>query len=280
MQALAYAGSFALLAMACFFVWLSERIQYWKKEAKNYDSASYCPPQASLLARIFRLCAGKFVAFVYLGPLRIKNKHYLKDPRRLLILPNHQTERDAVLIPGILGLRKLRYLIAKTQVTADRAPWVAFTGGIAVDHANSPGSAVRTASRVLGAETDSSCVIFPEGELHRDGHMKREGFHNGAIVIARLAERKSKTEFAALPVFVRYERDRARAGLLQRFFLAMGLDRWRLFYGERTYGVDVYLGRPISLSELPEDVSAATTRVYEEILKLAHEAGLKPELEA
>ncbi len=270
MQYLLYAGGFALLSCACLTIYVVQRFRYWKREGLKYFSTpGYVPPSAPLLGRLVRCLAGRFAAFLYLGPVRVVNAHYLADPRRLLILPNHQTERDAVVVPRLIGLLKIRFLMAKTQVTPRRATWVAFTGGISVDHAGAPGSVVKTASRALAADKESSCVIFPEGELRHSEPLLREKFHDGAVVIARLAERLSDRTFAAVPTYIRYERDIAKAGWLQRALLGMGLSHWRHFFGEQTYGVTVYLGKPIALADLPEEKSAATTRIYEEIVALS-----------
>ncbi|MBX9690116.1 MAG: 1-acyl-sn-glycerol-3-phosphate acyltransferase [Candidatus Obscuribacterales bacterium] len=294
LQYLPYLGGFALLAFLCFGFWLRKRYKFWYAEGLKYKDVSYVPPRAGWLGRFFRWTVGRVTAFLFLGPVRIHNGKALKDPRRLVILPNHQTERDAVVIPRILGLRRVRYLIASSQVSPRRAMWVAFTGGISVHHDTNPGAAVRVTSDTLSKDGDTSLVIFPEGELHPDGEMKREGFHDGAIVIPRLAERlagkrqqKEKDKerptavgraavesqnppsaYAVVPTYIRYERDRKKAGCCQRLLLFFGLDRWRLFYGERTYGVDVYFGTPVSLSDLPEKNSDATTWVFEEISRL------------
>lgn len=273
LQYLLYAGGIVgLFALSCFALWITERVRFWKLEGKKYANPGYFPPQATRFGRIFRYLASRVTSFLYLGPVRIHNKQYLRDKRRLLILPNHRNERDTIVATRLLGLLKARYLIASTQLTPERAPWVAFTGGISVDHANNPGGAARTAARALGDEPDTACVIFPEGQLHRDGTLKREDFHNGAVRITRLAAKKSKTEFACLPVYIRYEYDKAKAGLLQRLLLAFGLKRWRLFFAECTYGVDIYLGNPIRLAELPEDAAEATGRIFDEIVRLSQEA--------
>jgi 1-acyl-sn-glycerol-3-phosphate acyltransferase len=273
MHYLPYAGGVLALIFACFALYVVRRYFFWRSEGRKYATdPAYVPPSANALERFFRMLAGRFAAFVYLGPVRVKNAHYLKDPRRLLILPNHQTERDAVVVPRIINLLHIRFLMAKTQVTASRAPWVAFTGGISVDHAGSPGSVVKTASRALAADKESSFVVFPEGELMRLEEMQRQKFHDGAIVIGRLAERLSDTTFAAMPVYIRYERDIRKAGYLQRTLLFLGLRRWRYFYGEMTYGVDVYFGKPIALSELPENKSEATTQIFEAIVALKNAA--------
>ncbi len=74
-------------------------------------------------------------------------------------------------------------------------------------------------------------------------------------------------------MYVRYERDRSKAGWTQRTLLRLGLDRWRMFYGEKTYGVDIYVGDAIPLSELPADATDATTRIFEEIVALKKGCG-------
>lgn len=254
----------------CFLI---RRYRYWLAEGRKYRTQPvYVPPKPNFAACLLRSLVGRLAAFAYVGPVRIHNKRFLADRRRLLIVVNHQTERDAVVMTRVIGRRRLRYLIALNQVTASRAIWVAFTSGIAVD-ANAPGSVVRSTASTLAKDRNSSLMIFPEGELHPDGELKRENFHNGAIAIGRLAQRLHSGKdrvpaLAVLPVYIRYERDLSRASFWQRLLLALGLNRYRLFFGERTYGCDVYLAEPRDLNLLPESTDEATSWVFEQICAL------------
>ncbi len=268
----------SLATFVIFLLWLWNRYAFWKAEGKKYAAdPGYVPPVCGFFGRWLRSFVGRLAAFVYLGPVRIHSRRFLSDRRRLLILGNHQTERDAIVVPRIAGLRKLRFLMAMSQVQPARAFWVALTGGIAVGHPRSTGGTVEKSARALADDGDTSMVIFPEGELHRDGELKRENFRDGSMRIARLAERlckerASNREFAVLPIYIRYERDYARAGWMQKLLLNLGLWKWRLFFGERTFGVDIYCGSPIALKDMPVDAHEATTVIFNEIARMKKES--------
>lgn len=245
------------------------RVRFWISEGKKLLEPGYQTPRVSFWARLTRLVVGRIAMYLRVGRLIVIGKSNLKYNGRLLLMPNHQIEKDAVVVTTVFGLMHFRFLMAINQITGLRAPFAAWLGGIAVHHDRNPSASVRTAINALKAESDSSLVVFPQGKLVRDNVLRRDEFFAGALMIGKLAGKKSELPFAALPVGIYYDRDPKHATLLFRIARALRIRWFSDWFNETTYGVTVMFGRPIPLADLPDDLDEATTRVFEEIRTLS-----------
>lgn len=264
-----FAVAGVLLVVVAFAI---ARAHHWISEGKKLTEPGHLTPRVSFWARLTRLIVGRITMFLRVGRLTIIGKSNLKYNGRLLLMPNHQIEKDAVVVTTVFGLMHFRFLMAINQITGLRAPFAAWLGGIAVHHDRNPSASVRTAINALKAERDSSLVVFPQGKLVRDNVLRREEFFAGALMIGKLAGKKSELPFAALPVGIYYDRDPKHATLLFRIARALGTRWCSDWFNETTYGVTVMFGRPIPLSELPDDLDQATTVVFEQIRTLSEYA--------
>ena len=263
----ALAGAFLLaLIVACV------RIRFWINEGNKLLQPGYMTPKVSWWARATRLVIGRIAMHLRVGRLIIIGKENLKYQGRLLMLPNHQIEKDAVIVTAVFGTMHFRFLMAINQITKLRAPFAAWLGGIAVHHDRNPAASVRTAMRALSAEQTSSLVVFPQGKLVRDNALRREDFFAGALMIGRHAAKKSELPFAVLPVGIYYDRDAKHATLLFRVARWFGITWFSDWFNETTFGATVAFGKPIPLADLPEDLERATDIVFEEIRNLSEQA--------
>jgi 1-acyl-sn-glycerol-3-phosphate acyltransferase len=252
---------------------LAYRVRFWWREGRKLvNEPGHITPRAPIFARIARYTLMSIVRRRYCGPTKVIGAQYMRDPRRLMILVNHQTERDAIAIPPSLRLRVVRALMAVTQITGIRVPLASWLGIIAVHHDSNPAASLRGMIKVLQQDEDSDAIIFPQGALHRDNDLKREEFFDGAMMIAKKTAEKSKRPLAVIPAAIAYDRDPAHATWVQRFFEALGWKKFRSFYGETVYGACIAYGAPIPVESLPPKYPAAMTVIFDEIVKLSAQA--------
>lgn len=247
----------------------SVRIRFWINEGKKLLQPGYMTPKVSWWARATRLFIGRIAMHLRVGRLIIIGKENLRYRGRLLMLPNHQIEKDAVIVTAVFGTMHFRFLMAINQITKLRAPFAAWLGGIAVHHDRNPAASVRTAMRALGAEQNSSLVVFPQGRLIRNNALLREDFFAGALMIGKHAAKKSELPFAVLPVGIYYDRDSKHATLLFRAARLFGITWFSDWFNETTFGATVAFGKPIPIADLPDDLEKATDIVFNEIKTLS-----------
>lgn len=247
----------------------SVRIRFWINEGKKLLQPGYMTPKVSWWARATRLFIGRIAMHLRVGRLIIIGKENLRYRGRLLMLPNHQIEKDAVIVTAVFGTMHFRFLMAINQITKLRAPFAAWLGGIAVHHDRNPAASVRTAMRALGAEQNSSLVVFPQGRLIRNNALLREDFFAGALMIGKHAAKKSELPFAVLPVGIYYDRDSKHATLLFRAARLFGITWFSDWFNETTFGATVAFGKPIPIADLPDDLEKATDIVFNEIKALS-----------
>jgi 1-acyl-sn-glycerol-3-phosphate acyltransferase len=256
-------------------VWYTlARISFWKAQGVKVLEPGYVPPLPGWFARFMRMTLGKLFVFLYIGRLRIYGKQHLKYSGRLIATPNHQTERDAVLMTFLMGMRHTRYFIAKTQSEGFRAPLIAWTGGITVEHATRRGPllALMAAIGALQKEQGTDFIIFPQGKLVKDNVLKRAEFFSGVTVMGEKVAPDSEKTLAYLPIAIWYDRDPRHATLLHRTVRCFGLKNFRNFFGEVVYGAVVFVGEPIPVNCLPADREKAMDALFEQICTLSARA--------
>lgn len=259
---------FAGLCAALLLLW---RTTHWIRHGRKLVEVGYVPPRPPIQARWLRCWLSRLLLFFMVGKLRIVGAQHLRHRGRLIILVNHIIEHDAVVLPAVLGCRHFRSLMAVNQITPLRAPLAALTGAIAVHHEKNPRAAVRAAIAALDAEEDSSLLVFPQGELHKDNVLERKHFFSGAMLITHKAAKNSDEPFAVLPIGMDYDRNPAHRPRWQKLLNAAGIPV-RRFFGQTTSAVNVVVGEPIPLDKLPEGHDEAMTAVFERICTLTNQA--------
>jgi 1-acyl-sn-glycerol-3-phosphate acyltransferase len=258
------------LTGALFFLWVGARISFWKAEGVKVLEPGYVPPLPKWHRRFIRMALGKLFVFLYVGRLRIINKRYLKYCGRVIASPNHQTERDAVLLTFLMGMRNARYFIAKTQAGGIRAPLIAFTGGITVEHETKRGPlrALQAAIRAMQEEPNTDFIIFPQGKLVKDNTLQRGEFFEGVIVLGEKSAEESMRTVAYLPIGIYYDRNPKNATLLHKLLRGIGFKNFRSFFGDVVSGAYVAVGKPMPADAQPEDKKAAMDNLFAQIVEM------------
>lgn len=264
------AGIFALGTLLLLFSLY--RAVFWIRQGNKLSTPGYLTPRVTLISRIVRCCSSRLLVFTRVGRLLVLNREHLNYPGRLIIVPNHVIEKDAVVVPAVLRLLYFRGLMAITQIVGLRKPLAAWQGTIPVHHDRNPRAAVTAALRALEAEKESSLLIFPQGRLVRDNALRREDFFAGAILIGKKAQKKSELPIAFLPVGLHYDRNRDHATIRRRIARRLGFDWLGTWMNETTYGATVALGEPMPVAELPDDYDRAMDIVFARICALKDEA--------
>jgi 1-acyl-sn-glycerol-3-phosphate acyltransferase len=252
----------------------ARRIRFWKHQGIRVLEPGYVPPLPRYTARLMRTILGNIFVFLFIGKLRLIGKRNLRYCGRLIVAGNHQTERDAVLIPSIMKQRHVRFFIAKNQALGFRAPLVAWLGGIVVEHATKRGpiAALSAAIKSMIAEAVTDFVIFPQGKLVRDNVLKREDFYPGVAALGRRVNPESEKKVGYLPIGIYYDRDPKNATLLHKLLRGLGIKGFRRFFGETISGAVVVIGEPIPVDCLPDDPVKATDELFERICTLSARA--------
>lgn len=268
---LIYSGvALVLVALATF---ITVRVRFWIAQGEKLaNEPGHRTPHVTLVARLTRLVIATGIKRWFVGPVRVRNKKYLGFKGRLIIVLNHQTERDAIVVPAILRLLPFRALMAVTQIVGVRKPLAAWLGMIAVHHGTKPLAALNTSIDILAAEEDTSFVVFPQGALHRTNELKRDDFFEGTIIIAKKLQEKSKAPVAIVCGAIAYDRNPGHKTWCQKFWGMLGLAGKRDFFGDTVYGAAVVWREPLLVSALPDKRKPAMDIVFANIKAASDEA--------
>lgn len=139
----------------------------------NKDFWSYYPPKYW----------SKFICFLALCPIEVKNKTKLDQNQSYIFIPNHQSIFDVFLIYGYLG-QNIKWVQKKEL---HNIPLVGkaseMAGHVFLDQKNlkaMPAAIKEAESRITSG---ISLVIFPEGARTKSGKMQR--FKRGPFIIAK-----------------------------------------------------------------------------------------------
>lgn len=262
-----------IISIALALVWIGYigyRVRFWLVQGRKLHERDYQPPRVTLTARVTRWLLVRLLAYRVVGRIRLIDRHHANFRGRLVVVSNHQNERDTFVMPCILRFRKYRYFISAAQAMGWRAPLVAWTGGLVVDFKNprGPTLALRTAIKVMVREGDTSFVIFPTGELDPENNPSRERYLPGAALLTQKMAASSKVPLALLPVGGNYSLSPHSDYWYHRLLRRVGFERFRTFFGQTVYGATFVIGRRLELAELPDDAKGTTDVIFERISDL------------
>lgn len=112
-----------------------------------------------------------------LGPVRVDGRHHIPSRGPCLLVANHQSILDALVVQGACP-RRVRAMAKSTQFT--RAGWSRLLGALGafpVRRFEPDPQAVRTTLRLLAA--GEVVAVYPEGERSWDGHL--DPFRRGTL---------------------------------------------------------------------------------------------------
>ncbi|MCA9818816.1 MAG: 1-acyl-sn-glycerol-3-phosphate acyltransferase [Candidatus Obscuribacterales bacterium] len=244
--------------------YLTFKFTYWYKEGQILRTPGHLTPRISLPARFTRAALLKLLSSLFVGKVTISGHEQIPSGTRQIVVANHQTEKDTLLMGNLLGTRNYRYMIAKYQTAGWRAPLAAWTGAIIVDFKSEEGGsiALKTSKRMMerADELDTDFLIFPQGNLHPDNIITRDQFRPGAALLALHAASLGQ-EVSILPVGIKYIRDPAAMTWFHRVLSVAGLDDARRFFGDLTYGANLTVGKHLSISA-ENSAEEITERIY------------------
>lgn len=270
-------------------IFVALRIRYWNNEGRKLQQSGYLPPTPTFFGNLAYRLATRLACFLFVGPVKVIGRENARHHGRLIIVPNHQFEFDFAVTAQALPYA-YRQLAVASEVKGWRAAVAAWVGFCAVDGERGKAKGRTGAEAVIEAgarilSNDRAFLMFPQGVLVRDNILRKEDFRTGWIrILRRAAETVGEGELAALPVGIVYKTSAGDAtwfhrlanrinmpGMLLRL---IGLPGFRVWVsrgnleGERivtrNYGAAVVVGKPIALTDLPEDIHGAN-----EVLRLS-----------
>ncbi|MFG3818734.1 lysophospholipid acyltransferase family protein [Limnothrix redekei] len=169
------------------------------------DSGSIRSCVLPWLARVLYPLARRVVLPTYFGSVTIEGLANLpQNARSLLFAPTHRSRWDALVVPCAIGRpicsADLHFMVSANEASRGLQGWfIQRMGGFPVDTTNPSIASVRHGIKVL--ETGKSLVIFPEGDIFRDGHL--HPLKPGLARMAIQAER-SHPGVHIVPIHVEY----------------------------------------------------------------------------
>ncbi|WP_199309103.1 MULTISPECIES: lysophospholipid acyltransferase family protein [unclassified Limnothrix] len=169
------------------------------------DSGSIRSCVLPWLARVLYPLARRVVLPTYFGSVTIEGLENLpQNARSLLFAPTHRSRWDALVVPCAIGRpicpADLHFMVSANEASRGLQGWfIQRMGGFPVDTTNPSIASVRHGIKVL--ETGKALVIFPEGDIFRDGHL--HPLKPGLARMAIQAER-SHSGVHIVPIHVEY----------------------------------------------------------------------------
>lgn len=246
------------------------RAFFWYKEGRKLQKDGYLPPNPTFVGQLTLKLVSWIMCFRAVGPVKVMNRKNTRFKGRLNILPNHQFELDFMTVGKALPYG-YRHLGSRAQMSNPiLAMLAAFAGFFS---ANTDGGKAKTGGskvvemlgKVLALHPRARLLMFQQGTLVRDNVLRTEEFRTGAVRAlqsARDEEGIPESELAVLPVAIKYLREPEHRSWYHRLMNKLGRDKFRWFrmHGVTTKncGAIVNFGKPIPLSDLPEDAREAT----------------------
>ncbi|MEN6381788.1 MAG: lysophospholipid acyltransferase family protein [Rectinema sp.] len=171
-----------ILALRCLFADRYERFHLFAK----YEQIG-----AKIILGLFRVFRG--------FRIRVHNPERLEIPLRCLVISNHQSLLDILVLIAFLGIERKPRFVAKKELQYG-IPFVSFTlrkgGHCLIKRKGAPLDAMREVSKMakICAKEGACPVIFPEGTRSRNGHVGE--FHTAGV--RKLLESGGRLSVAAI----------------------------------------------------------------------------------
>lgn len=266
------------LAVAVFFV---TRLHFWVLEGKKMKTAGYLPPEPSWFGRTFFSVLCRVAARVACGPITVIGRENAQYSGRLLITPNHQHGLDFAMVRVALPHWSYRQLGALKEVArlpgmAALSAWIGtFSVPVQQGKAGMGGiAAINACARYVAQRKGNKLLLFLQGKLVFDNILRPKDFRTGGVRAMRQAQSMitDGQQPAFLPIAVHYHPATETTSWLRLSINAL----WRKFLSGYqsgpVCGATVVIGKPILISELPEDVRAATEMLRMKIQDLLDQA--------
>jgi 1-acyl-sn-glycerol-3-phosphate acyltransferase len=246
--------------------WLLPSCRRARKYMKDVSQCGFLAPPPTVRATrlLVRVC--KVLLFIQVGRMKVIGEENLENlPGPCIVTPNHPHSADVIVMP-LVYKRPARYMAAQGVMTAFGGFGALIAGpmgGFCVDITPGNGGPAHDAS-VKIVTNNELLNMFPEGHTHLEGRMGV--MKKGAIRIGKEAAAKLGKEVYLIPSFLRYGRypgpwiNKITPPWDYAFLMAFA---WYF-----RSGVTVTIGKPIPVSELPEDLDEAIEFLRKKIVEL------------
>ncbi len=294
-----------VLASVSLVGFIGLRVKFWLREGQRMKQDGYLPPYPTIFGRVFQKFFTSALAWFTVGKVVTVNRHYARIKARVAVVPTHQRGCDFMVMGSALPdafrhLGSMTFMFGvNTEEEIDKAgpvlPAISAFGGLFPVRSNrgKPTSGggdlvVDAMARVLATKSRRSTRLFafPTGDLQVDQQVPQEDrYRTGNVRAMQRARDEYKvpaSEIYFLPVLMRYIEDPNKASLFTKLVRKTVMKGFRV-WPQRVRGVMykwtfskviVVFGKPVCLTELPEDPRAATNVIREKHLELVAQADM------
>ncbi len=294
-----------VLASVSLVGFIGLRVKFWLREGQRMKQDGYLPPYPTIFGRMFQKLFTSALAWFTVGKVITVNRHYARIKARVAVVPTHQRGCDFMVMGSALPdafrhLGSMTFMFGvNTEEEIDKAgpvlPAISAFGGLFPVRSNrgKPTSGggdlvVDAMARVLATKSRRSTRLFafPTGDLQVDQQVPQEDrYRTGNVRAMQRARDEYKipaSEIYFLPVLMRYIEDPSKASLFTKLVRKTVMKGFRV-WPQRVRGVMykwtfskviVVFGKPVCLTELPQDPRAATNLIREKHLELVAQADM------
>lgn len=294
-----------VLASVSLVGFIGLRVKFWLREGQRMKQDGYLPPYPTIFGRVFQKFFTSALAWFTVGKVVTVNRHYARIKARVAVVPTHQRGCDFMVMGSALPdafrhLGSMTFMFGvNTEEEIDKAgpvlPAISAFGGLFPVRSNrgKPTSGggdlvVDAMARVLATKSRRSTRLFafPTGDLQVDQQVPQEDrYRTGNVRAMQRARDEYKvpaSEIYFLPVLMRYIEDPSKASLFTKLVRKTVMKGFRV-WPQRVRGVMykwtfskviVVFGKPVCLTELPQDPRAATNVIREKHLELVAQADM------
>lgn len=236
-----------------------------QREVQHLKQPDYIPAEPDM-GTVRRISQGTIAWKV--GKIEVEGRDNLAkcpESEPLIIISNHSNYADPSVIAAAIG-RQIYWMTAIGVLKFAgglSALYLKDCGAVPIEIAGESASqALWRFSRLVAA--GKTLALFPEGWIHIDGATRE--FKKGVILIARKSEKLLGRPVRILPVFVQYGKYPgpfvAKVGVPFDYLITLvAAPLYRA-------GATVFIGKPISSSDLPSDSDEAIKLLHRKVVEL------------
>ncbi len=162
------------------------------------------PPVSPWLSPLLYFLGRRIVIPRFFSSIAITGVANVPRTGPVIIAPTHRSRWDGILIPYSIGYpttgRHLRYMVSHNEMLGLQGYLIRQMGGFPVHNKNPSTSMFRLCNEILA--TQQTLVIFPEGDIFRDGQV--HSIKPGLARIALQAETAHHLGTQIVPVSLNY----------------------------------------------------------------------------
>ncbi len=184
---------------------MTESVEYTCEKLTSVKAAPVTSRVCHWLTLILYPLARRVLMPLYFRQLKVTGQENLPRTGPIILAPTHRSRWDALLIPYAAGKpvtgRDLRYMVSEDEVKGIQGWFIRRMGGFPVNTRHPGVGSFRHSVELL--RKGEALVIFPEGDIFRDGHVQplKPGM---ARIAVQAQSSKSARDLVILPISIRY----------------------------------------------------------------------------